>query len=413
MLFSRLDVIQQVPTYNRWFVLKYTMDADASVEALFQLLQRQLSSHRNLGICVARISNDVVCLIKKNDLKSVPVASLELNGLLPTIYKLILTGHGPADTALRTVLNIYTDATNDCMSNMSMESNDNEYNIDELVRQCATLSNEQFQKLVADSKLTEKKKRSGFQHSILKVVPEMLKIRTVPSTSPMIITLADMKGKVQCFSEFRQDVLDLPMTIDDKTIAAHDGTLRQYIYDAQVHQSLTLLLHGGTRLGKTEMAKSIAMRLAVKYQGAEAKFIMTNTLDALRNVQQHMSSGVPVVIDDTEPGNRAALVHTDQQIWKTLLQICNVASTRGRNDDVIVAPYQFKIITSNAESVDEWLHGLHCSPNHVAALKMRLASVHVESLLWRRSNFLMPSSSLFPCVVSDEQVDLLLDSALQ
>ena len=246
MLFSRLDVIQQVSTYTPWFVLKYTMDADASVEALFQLLQRQLSSHQNLGICVARISNDVVCLIKKNDLKSVPVASLQLNGLLPTIYKLILTGHGPADAALRSVLNIYTDAANDCMSNMSMESNDNEYNIDELVRQCATLSNEQFQKLVADSKLTEKKKRSGFQHCILKVVPEMLKIRTVPSTSPMIITLADMKGKVQCFSEFRQDVLDLPMTIDDKTIAAHDGTLRQYIYDARVHQSLTLLLHGGT-----------------------------------------------------------------------------------------------------------------------------------------------------------------------
>ena len=413
MLESRLSFMDTVPPSCRWFLLKYQVDANASVDALFQLLHGQLSAHDNHGLCVARIGNDVVCLVKKNDYKAITSASLQLSGVQPIIYRFVLKGHGSMDAALRSALDIYTDATHDYVSNMSMDSNDKEYTIDELVRQCATLNSEQFQKLIADSKLTDKPNRCSFQRSLLKVVQEMLRIRTTPSISPMIIALADMKGKVQCFSEFRQDVLDLPLTVNDSTIAAHDATLRQYIYDPQVHQNLTLLLHGGTRMGKTEMAKSIAMRLAVKYKGQDAKFIMTNTLDALRNVQQHMSSGVPLVIDDTEPGNKAALVHTDPQIWKTILQIGNVASTRGRNDDVIVAPYQFKIITSNAESVDEWLHGLHCSLNHVAALKMRLASVHVVAPLWRRLNFRMCSASIFPSAVSDEQVDLLLESASQ
>ena len=49
-------------------------------------------------------------------------------------------------------------------------------------------------------------------------------------------------------------------------------TLKTYLDFAELHQNVTLFLPGKSRKGKTELAKYICMRLAIKYQGLEISF---------------------------------------------------------------------------------------------------------------------------------------------
>ena len=96
----------------------------------------------------------------------------------------------------------------------------------------------------------------------------------------------------------------------------------------------------------------LAMHIALQYLGPDkARIIISNTIDYLRAVGSDMLSGVPILLDECEPGNHAALVHSDTSIWKSFLQVKDVATIRGRCQDIVIAQNQCKLITSNAATI--------------------------------------------------------------
>ena len=112
---------------------------------------------------------------------------------------------------------------------------------------------------------------------------------------------------------------------------------------------------------------------------------MTNTLDSLRSNQAMMLPGVPVLLDDIGgDDNDQQLIYSSISMWKAILQIKDPTQSRARNDDLMWASRQPKVMTTNCVSVTDWIKVMfpRASPNHKEAILLRTAEVQTitESL---------------------------------
>jgi hypothetical protein len=179
------------------------------------------------------------------------------------------------------------------------------------------------------------------------------------------------------------EVCNLFMWQVDATAYDNTVTLETFLKYPEFHQEVSLIMMGGSRLGKTELAKYLCLSLALMYNPEDAYFIFAQTLDTIRENQSLMKSGVPVLLDDMDPDNRSQLIYSDLAMWKSILQVSNPSQNRARNVDLKWAARQPKVLTTNTDSIDEWItkidaYGL---PAHKQAVKMRVAELRiVESL---------------------------------
>ena len=155
-------------------------------------------------------------------------------------------------------------------------------------------------------------------------------------------------------------------------------TLETFLKFPELHQNVTLFMPGESRTGKTELAKFICLQLAVKYQNEDPRFLMTNTLDSLRINQALMLPGVPVLLDDIGgDDNDHQLIYSSISMWKAILQVKDATQNRARNDDLMWASRQPKVMTSNCMSLEDWIGimFLRAKPSDKATSVLRTAEV--------------------------------------
>ena len=71
--------------------------------------------------------------------------------------------------------------------------------------------------------------------------------------------------------------------------------------------------------------------------------------------------------------------------YTKVTQVENTATIRTRNGDTVIAKGVLRGITSNAESLDSWVHAIvPDSEKDQRALKARMAAVTVTESLWAR-----------------------------
>ena len=103
---------------------------------------------------------------------------------------------------------------------------------------------------------------------------------------------------------------------------------------------------------------------------------MTTTLDALRASQPLMHPGVPVLLDDIGGDeDDAQLIYSSVSMWKAVLQVKDPTQIRGRNDDIMWAARQPKVISSNCKDLVDWINTMfpRAKPNHKEAIPPRVA----------------------------------------
>ena len=223
-------------------------------------------------------------------------------------------------------------------------------------------------------------------------------------------------GSVQPESVFKSTWKQLSVTIHDESLLtpvmqrignSNKVTLATFLGFEGLHQNVTLMLPGMSRKGKSELAKYICLLLAIKYQGTIARFLMTDTLDSLRTNQSVMLPGVPVLLDDIGgDSNEDQLIYSSVSMWKAILQVKDATQNRARNDDLMWAARQPKVLTTNCENLEDWIQTMfpRCKENHKEAIVLRVAEVDtIKESLYANTSAPSGSQTFLPNQMTTEE----------
>jgi len=285
-----------------------------------------------------------------------------------------------------------------------------EYTAKTLLHAVKDMTSEAFTKFVLDARL---KMESGEELSELERllcnekiesrVKELRKLSSKVVTNVVYASKVKETGQVQPEKVFKSTWKKLLVTIHDRSLLTplipQEGnkvTLETFLNFPELHQNVTLFIPGDSRTGKTELAKYICLLLAVKYQNEDPRFLMTNTLDSLRTNQALMLPGVPVLLDDIGgDDNDQQLIYSSISMWKAILQVKDATQSRARNDDLMWAARQPKVMTSNCLSLEDWIGVMfpRAKLSHKQAIVLRTAEVQtITGTLY--SNSSAPSGSV-------------------
>ena len=188
---------------------------------------------------------------------------------------------------------------------------------------------------------------------------------------------------IQSLDQFASDLLELRVTIHDRSICP-DGecSLKEYLASENLHQTLSLLVHGDTGVGKSEMVKLLFFTLSTSYLGQSAVLWHCNTIDQIRAFKNDVKAGQVLMLDEFNPVG-AQVVHSDPNLIKVLVNPVLPGTVRARNDDVTLPAGLIRVITTNSESLEHWLDPLKADPVDAAAIQRRMASLPVMGRLWK------------------------------
>ena len=135
--------------------------------------------------------------------------------------------------------------------------------------------------------------------------------------------------------------------------SVHQFSARDWIVER--HATHTAVLHGGPKLGKTPLAKSMAAQVARLVPGGrgDLHFIQVSTLDILP--RNGLSTGVPILLDEFNPSKERGgrIAHSCEDL-KIITEIAEGGTLNGRGGnqggDIHFPPMVPRIITCNAAS---------------------------------------------------------------
>ena len=293
-----------------------------------------------------------------------------------------------------------------------------EYTAKTLLHAVKDMTSEAFTNFVLDARLKED---SGEELSELERilcndriesrVKELRKLSSKVVTNVVYASKVKETGQVQPERVFKNTWKKLLVTIHDKSLLTplmpREGnhvTLETFLKFPELHQNVTLFMPGESRTGKTELAEFICLQLAVKYQNEDPRFLMTNTLDSLRINQALMLPGVPVLLDDIGgDDNDHQLIYSSISMWKAILQVKDATQNRARNDDLMWASRQPKVMTSNCLKLDDWIEVMfpRAKSSHKQAIVLRTAEIQtITDTLYSNSSASSASTSFLPSKMS-------------
>lgn len=415
----------------KWFFAEYQVN-DIDVKTKFALLHKSLNSgnhdavrHLSLGVIGDAAALDLssgvglMALINKPDYSYLKPDAFVIDGHSPVaIYKPKFEGISKVkENTMKSIMS-FSQCVSIFVSSMHMEHVNHCYSIDHMEDFTKHLSDKQLLRLKANIRLTPKDERTKLQSALLDGYHDLLLLRS-KAMPTCIITFHQAKGSVQSEVQFINNWRSIQITLTDSSLLPDQDdplttTIGEYLDNPRLHQSVSLLVRGPSRTGKTELCKLICLMLALRYQdSSDAYFVFVTTLDILRQVQTMLLPGVPVLFDDVQPGDKDQLVHSSLSMWKQILQVKDNAQIRGRCDDIAFAKFQPKVVTTNSTSVSFWLGGLGIAGvEHIDAIKMRIAEVEITETLWASHGRAPAHAQSLAVVRTPAEVSNLLHTSL-
>jgi hypothetical protein len=405
---------------SKWLVISYSRDVP--LELIIEVLEV------NLPCClIDAVSTDDANLTfvykpsQQNIRSRLKVGTLEpLKVQVAGMCK--GTGRSQVKNAQKDLITHFQQLPGKHITNMHMgkASEVEEYTAKTLLHAVKDMTAEAFTNFVLDARLKEDngEERSELERllcndRIESRVRDLRKLSSTVVTNVVYAAKVKETGQVQPEKVFKNTWKQLRVTIHDKSLLtplmAREGnkvTLDTFLKFPELHQNVTLFIPGESRTGKTELAKFICLLLAVKYQKEGPRFLMTNTLDSLRTNQALMLPGVPVLLDDIGgDDNDQQLIYSSISMWKAILQVKDATQNRARNDDLMWASRQPKVMTSNCMTLDDWIGVMfpRAKPSHKQAIVLRTAEVQtITDTLYSNLSAPSGSASFLPSKMSTE-----------
>ena len=79
---------------------------------------------------------------------------------------------------------------------------------------------------------------------------------------------------------------------------------------------------------------------------------------------------------------------------KVLLNSVSPGTVRARQDDITLPAGLIRVLTANADSLESWLEPLRAEPGDLAAIRRRMATIHIRHSLWRAPGAGRPSETI-------------------
>ena len=368
-------------------IVQWSSPANPDLAELHSVLNRQLNiKHVRLPCLTYFGDTTLMAFIYRTDTGSIATSQLELPGCSIVSKNILVRGQG--NQVLGATMLAFSNAARDCHSSLWIDvvPNNLEWGLDQLHEATSHLDSEGLLKLVARGKLIPKKDRDVFQNSFFTLLPQLVELRALRdkvSSCGVAITMQNRFTHLQPMHQFATDLLDLRVTIHDRSVrASGECSLKEYLASQDLHQTLSLLVHGDTGLGKSEMVKLVFFTLSTQYLDQSAILWHCNTIDQMRVFKNDLKAGQILMLDEFNPVG-AQIVHSDSNMMKVLLNPIAPGTIRARNDDVSLPAGLIRVITTNSESLEHWLEPLQAQTVDKNAIIRRIATLEVTGSLWK------------------------------
>ena len=159
--------------------------------------------------------------------------------------------------------------------------------------------------------------------------------------------------------------LDQPVRrLNEITGEVDSFSLQEYVANPKYFLAYGLLIIGAddtTGFGKSLAAIVIALHWLQRFVTAglvskeKACVVLHNTIDGMRDSQEHMCSYVPVVLDEFMPADAEQNQYCSADMLKGLMNINKPRDVRARLRQVRLCSHQPIIITANGNSEADWV----------------------------------------------------------
>ena len=120
-----------------------------------------------------------------------------------------------------------------------------------------------------------------------------------------------------------------------------------------------------------------------------------------------MLPGVPVLLDDVGgDDNEIQLIYSSISMWKAILQIKDATQNRARNDDLMWAARQPKVMTSNCDDLQDWISTMfpNSKENNKKAIVLRVAEVEtIKESLYANASAPSGTQTFLPSEMSTQE----------
>ena len=173
-----------------------------------------------------------------------------------------------------------------------------------------------------------------------------------------VVTIRNARLHVQQSGQFNNIFLGLALEFADRSVWPYDLpecalTCGDWFAYPELHGSLTLLVSGLPRKGKTEVCKTNLFKLGLRRSPDNARMAIFQTIDQARDVQ--IGASDVILFDDIDPSDHQNLVHTSSGIWKNILQVSQLCQFRCRNKDATIPVKVPRVVTTNLDSLNQFV----------------------------------------------------------
>jgi hypothetical protein len=100
------------------------------------------------------------------------------------------------------------------------------------------------------------------------------------------------------------------------------------------------------------------------------------------------------------------LIYSSMGMWKAILQVKDAVQNRGRNDDIMWAARQPKVMTMNCNHLGDWISTMFPSAKkqHTDAIWMRIAECQsIQESLYAQASASSNSQRFLPSILNPEE----------
>jgi hypothetical protein len=231
------------------------------------------------------------------------------------------------------------------------------------------LSSVELMTLKGQCEAVQWKQRTEFQSTFLRVFFSLSKV----------IELEKQQKNAQMISAHAPEVDIVPLeslrnlgvTLGRRLRGVNQGYEAHSLYDVLTSPGLmnryAILLLGSldtTGYGKSQYAKRLAvewskaMCRALNLSADRALVVITNTIDAARDIQ--FKPGMVWLLDEFEVGDPNQIIYVSSNMLKVLFTASEPGSLRCRMTDLVLPAGVARVITANADGPEEWT-GSRCA----------------------------------------------------
>ena len=331
-----------------------------TVEVVYDALDKALLSRSALFCVGSTTDGSILCYIKKEDNAKPP--SFAVLDEVPATYTF---RRGGGVCRQQQSLLSFSQSLSKSVTNMSIArpQSDDEITFEQLYKAMERFSSAELTVVKTTIEMKLPKHRSPTEQMIMRVFGGLMKVRadrTNPIRDALVWSAAEPPMPVVPF-KFLLNLTQVGLRLEEQTLRTERFRLAELFTNPRLMSEYVIILMGSnatTGCGKTEFAKLLAchwsklMCEAMQLHPSEAKVCFTTTLESAKDVA--FQQGMSWILDEFAPNDGDQIQYASENMLKVLFSPVAAGNLRARNSNINFPAGVSRIITTNANSPEEW-----------------------------------------------------------